>query len=58
MGRPASIQLCILIDRGHRELQFVQIMLEKYSNITQRRNKVKIKEHDGGAIYIIESEKK
>ena len=60
MGRPSSIQLCILIDRGHRELPIRADYVGK--NIPTSHNeeiKVKIKEHDGeDAIYIIESEKK
>ncbi len=60
MGRPRSIQLCILIDRGHRELPIRADYVGK--NIPTSPNeeiKVKMKEHDGeDAIYIIKSEKK
>ena len=60
MGRPSSIQLCIMIDRGHRELPIRADYVGK--NIPTSHNeeiKVKIKKHDGeDAIYIIESEKK
>lgn len=60
MGRPRSIQLCILIDRGHRELPIRADYVGK--NIPTSPNeeiKVKMKEHDGeDAVYIIESEKK
>lgn len=60
MGRPSSIQLCILIDRGHRELPIRADYVGK--NIPTSHNeeiKVKIKEHDGeDAIYIVETEKK
>ena len=57
MGRPSSIQLCILIDRGHRELPIRADYVGK--NIPTSSNeeiKVKMKEHDGeDAIYIVES---
>lgn len=60
MGRPSSIQLCILVDRGHRELPIRADYVGK--NIPTSHNeeiKVRIKEYDGeDAIYIIESEKK
>ena len=60
LGRPSSIQLCILIDRGHRELPIRADYVGK--NIPTSHNeeiKVKMKEHDGeDAIYIIESKEK
>lgn len=60
LGRPSSIQLCILIDRGHRELPIRADYVGK--NIPTSHNeeiKVKMKEYDGeDAIYLIESEKK
>jgi pyrimidine operon attenuation protein/uracil phosphoribosyltransferase len=56
MGRPASIQLCILIDRGHRELPIRADYVGK--NIPTSHNeeiKVKLNEVDGeDAIYLIE----
>ena len=60
MGRPSSIQLCILIDRGHRELPIRADYVGKNIPTSQNEEiKVKMKEHDGeDAIYIIESEKK
>ena len=60
MGRPRSIQLCILIDRGHRELPIRADYVGKNIPTSQYEEiKVKMKEHDGeDAIYIIESEKK
>ena len=51
MGRPAAIQLAVMIDRGHRELpinpnyvgkniptskdEFVAVMVDEYDDITQ-----------------------
>ncbi len=60
MGRPRSIQLCILIDRGHRELPIRADYVGKNIPTSQNEEiKVKMKEHDGeDAIYIEESEKK
>ncbi|MFZ2324537.1 MAG: bifunctional pyr operon transcriptional regulator/uracil phosphoribosyltransferase PyrR [Ignavibacteriaceae bacterium] len=57
MGRPRSIQLCILIDRGHRELPIRADYVGKNIPTSQNEEiKVKMKEHDGeDAIYIIES---
>ena len=57
MGRPSSIQLCILIDRGHRELPIRADYVGKNIPTSQNEEiKVKMKEHDGeDAIYIIES---
>jgi pyrimidine operon attenuation protein/uracil phosphoribosyltransferase len=56
MGRPASIQLCILVDRGHRELPIRADYVGK--NIPTSYNeeiKVKLSEVDGeDAIYLIE----
>ena len=56
MGRPASIQLCILVDRGHRELPIRADYVGK--NIPTSHNeeiKVKLSEVDGeDAIYLIE----
>lgn len=56
MGRPASIQLCILVDRGHRELPIRADYIGK--NIPTSHNeeiKVKLSEVDGeDAIYLIE----
>ena len=56
LGRPASIQLCILVDRGHRELPIRADYVGK--NIPTSHNeeiKVKMKEVDEeDAIYLIE----
>lgn len=55
-GRPATIQLCILIDRGHRELPIRADYVGK--NIPTSSNeeiKVKMNEIDGeDAIYLVE----
>jgi pyrimidine operon attenuation protein/uracil phosphoribosyltransferase len=60
MGRPSSIQLCILIDRGHRELPIRADDVGKNIPTSQDEEiKVKMKEHDGeDAIYIAKSEEK
>jgi pyrimidine operon attenuation protein/uracil phosphoribosyltransferase len=59
-GRPSSIQLCILIDRGHRELPIRADYVGK--NIPTSLNeeiKLKVEEYDGeDAIYLVEAEKK
>lgn len=60
LGRPRSIQLCILIDRGHRELPIRADFVGK--NVPTSLNeeiKVKMEEFDGeDAIYLVEAEKK
>jgi pyrimidine operon attenuation protein/uracil phosphoribosyltransferase len=58
LGRPSSIQLCILIDRGHRELPIRADYVGKNIPTSQYEEiKVKMEEHDGeDAIYIIEPE--
>jgi pyrimidine operon attenuation protein/uracil phosphoribosyltransferase len=60
MGRPASIQLCILIDRGHRELPIRADYVGK--NIPTSHNeeiKVRMAEvDDEDAVYLVEIEKK
>jgi len=60
LGRPSSIQLCILIDRGHRELPIRADYVGK--NVPTSLNeeiKVKMEEFDGeDAIYLVEAEKK
>lgn len=59
-GRPASIQLCILVDRGHRELPIRADYVGR--NIPTSLNeeiKLKVEEYDGeDAIYLVEAEKK
>jgi pyrimidine operon attenuation protein/uracil phosphoribosyltransferase len=59
-GRPSSIQLCILVDRGHRELPIRADYAGK--NIPTSLNeeiKLKVEEYDGeDAIYLVEAEKK
>lgn len=59
LGRPSSIQLCILIDRGHRELPIRADYVGKNIPTSQHEEiKVKMEEHDGeDAIYIIEPDK-
>lgn len=59
-GRPNTIQLCILVDRGHRELPIRADFVGK--NIPTSLNeeiKLKVEEYDGeDAIYLVEAEKK
>ncbi|MGI6608697.1 MAG: bifunctional pyr operon transcriptional regulator/uracil phosphoribosyltransferase PyrR [Erysipelotrichaceae bacterium] len=58
LGRPAKIQLCELIDRGHSELPIKANFVGK--NIPTARNEivsVKVKEIDGEDIVIIEDKK-
>ena len=59
LGRPNSIQLVVLVDRGHRELPIRADYVGK--NIPTSVNeeiKVKLKEIDGeDAVYLIEAEK-
>ena len=56
MGRPASIQLCILVDRGHSELPIRADYVGKNIPTSQDEEiKVKMNEVDGeDAIYLIE----
>lgn len=59
-GRPASIQLAVLVDRGHRELPIRADFVGK--NVpTSRRERVKVllQEHDGReAVVILEDDGK
>lgn len=59
LGRPNSIQLCVLVDRGHREMPIRADFVGK--NIPTSFNeevKVKLKEIDGeDAIYLVDSPK-
>jgi len=56
-GRPRSIQLCVLVDRGHRELPIRADYIGKnIPTSNQEEIKVRMKEIDGeDAIYIIEN---
>jgi pyrimidine operon attenuation protein / uracil phosphoribosyltransferase len=60
LGRPAMIQLLVLVDRGHRELPIKADYVGK--NIpTSREQKVKVamtESDDEDAIYLIESDQK
>ncbi len=58
LGRPASIQLCILVDRGHRELPIRADYVGKNIPTSQNEEiKVKMDEIDGeDAIYLVEVE--
>ncbi len=57
LGRPNSIQFCVLVDRGHREMPIVADFVGK--NIPTSINeevKVKMKEIDSeDAVYLVES---
>jgi pyrimidine operon attenuation protein/uracil phosphoribosyltransferase len=56
MGRPSTIQFCVLVDRGHRELPIKADFVGK--NIPTSINeevKVKLKEVDGeDAVYLVD----
>jgi len=56
-GRPRSIQLCVLVDRGHRELPIRADYIGKnIPTSNQEEIKVKMKEIDGeDAIYLMEN---
>ena len=58
LGRPASIQLFILVDRGHRELPIRADYVGKNVPTSQNEEiKVKVDEIDGeDAIYLVEVE--
>lgn len=58
LGRPSSIQLCILVDRGHRELPIRADYVGKNIPTSQNEEiKLKVVEVDGeDAIYLIESD--
>jgi len=60
LGRPSSIQLCILIDRGHRELPIrADYVGKNIPTSLEEEIKVKMEEFDGeDAIYLVEAEKK
>lgn len=60
LGRPSSIQLCILVDRGHRELPIRADYVGKNIPTSQNEEiKLKVEEVDGeDAIYLIESDNK
>ena len=59
-GRPRSIQLCVLVDRGHRELPIRADYIGKnIPTSNQEEIKVKMKEIDGeDAIYLMENPSK
>jgi len=56
-GRPRSIQLCVLVDRGHRELPIRADYIGKnIPTSNQEEIKVRMKEIDGeDAIYLMEN---
>ncbi len=60
LGRPSTIQLCVLVDRGHRELPIKADFIGK--NIPTSINeevRVRIKETDGeDAVYLINAPSK
>ncbi len=60
LGRPSSIQLCILVDRGHRELPIRADYVGKNIPTSQNEEiKLKVEEVDGeDAIYLIERDNK
>ena len=54
LGRPKTIQLCVLVDRGHRELPIQPDFVGKVIQTSRKeRIHVKVKEYDGSdKIYI------
>ena len=56
-GRPRTIQLCVLVDRGHRELPIRADYIGKNIPTSNKEEiKVKMKEIDGeDAIYLMEN---
>ena len=55
LGRPGSIQLAILIDRGHRELPIRPDFIGKNLPTSRRETvAVRLKEHDGDDRVVIE----
>ena len=55
LGRPQSIQLAILIDRGHRELPIRPDFIGKNLPTSRRESvAVRLKEHDGEDRVVIE----
>jgi pyrimidine operon attenuation protein/uracil phosphoribosyltransferase len=55
LGRPGSIQLAILIDRGHRELPIRPDFIGKNLPTSRREMvAVRLKEHDGEDRVVIE----
>ena len=60
LGRPNSIQLLVLIDRGHRELPIrADYVGKNIPTSNDEEIKVKLKEIDGeDAVYLIEAEEK
>jgi len=59
-GRPRSIQLCVLVDRGHRELPIRADYIGKNIPTSNHEEiKVRMKEIDGeDAIYLLENSSK
>ena len=55
MGRPSSIRLCVLVDRGHRELPIKADFIGKnIPTSIDEEVKVKLKEEDGeDAVYLV-----
>ena len=60
LGRPNSIQLLVLVDRGHRELPIrADYVGKNIPTSNDEEIKVKLKEIDGeDAVYLIEAEEK
>jgi len=60
LGRPHSIQLCVLVDRGHREMPIIADFVGKsIPTSINEEVKVRLKEIDEeDAVYLVESPKK
>ena len=59
LGRPSTIQFCVLVDRGHREMPLrADYVGKNIPTSIDEEVKVKMKEIDGeDAVYLIESPK-
>lgn len=60
LGRPRTIQLCVLVDRGHRELPIrADYVGKNIPTSIDEEVKVKMQEHDGeDAVYLIDTKEK
>jgi pyrimidine operon attenuation protein/uracil phosphoribosyltransferase len=57
IGRPARVQLAVLVDRGHRELPIRADFVGKNLPTSLNQSvKVKLMEHDGSDLVSIEGE--
>lgn len=52
-GRPRSIQLVVLVDRGHREYPIQPDYVGRFIQ-TKHKERVVVDVEDGGAVYVVE----